>query len=126
MLQPLGLVGPLLVLKGRDRARVVGSEPLVVVVHRAIPLEVGNGDDRLVDWELLVICTETMALGVWIGEQTGLQDRVCRWFDTGNKVRGRESRLFNLSEIVLGILIEDNLPKLTEGEVLMRPDFGEV
>ena len=68
VLHPLGLVWPLLVLKGRDRAWVVGSEPLVVVVRRTVPLEVGDGNGRLVDWELLVIYTETMAMGVGVGE----------------------------------------------------------
>lgn len=124
MLEPLSLVWPRLVLKGRDRARVVGSEPLVVVIPRATPLEVGDRNDRLVDRELLVIHTETMAVSIRVGEQTGLQDRICRWLDTGNKVRGRESSLLNLSEVVLGVLVKNNLPKLAEGEVLMGPDLG--
>jgi len=126
MFQPLGLVRPLLVLKRRDRARVIGSETLVVVVRRAVSFEVGNRNDWLVDWELLIIHTETIAMSVRVGEQTGLQDRICRWFDTRNKVRGRESGLLNLGEVVLGVLVENNLPKLAEGEVLVRPDLGEV
>ena len=48
MTQPLGLVWPLLVLKGRDRARVGEPEPLVVEVRRVIPLEIGDSNDRLV------------------------------------------------------------------------------
>lgn len=76
MLQPLGLVWLLPVLKGRDRTRVVWSETLVVVVRRAVPLEIGDGNDRLVDWELLVVHAKTMTVGIGVGEQAGLQDRV--------------------------------------------------
>lgn len=76
VLEPLGLVWPLFVLKGRDRARVVGPGALIVVARRAVPLEVCDWDDRLVCWELLVVHTETMTVGVWVREKTGLQDRV--------------------------------------------------
>ena len=41
-------------------------------------------------------------------------------------MRGRESRLLDLSKVILGIFIENNLPKLAEGEVLVRPDLSEV
>ena len=41
-------------------------------------------------------------------------------------MRRRESRLLDLGEVVLGVLIENDLPELAEREVLVRPDFGEV
>ena len=124
MPQPLCLIRPLLVLKRRDRARVVGSEPLVVIIRRTIPVEVGDRNDRLVDRELLVIHPETMAMSIRVGEQTGLQDRICRWLDTGNKMRGRESSLLDLGEVVLGVLIENDLSKFAEGEIFVGPDLG--
>ena len=117
--QPLRLVWPLRVLKGRDRARVVGSEALVVVIRRTVPLEVCDRNDRLIDRELLVIHTETMAVSVGVGEQAGLQNRVCRWLDTGNRVRRRESSLLDLSEVVFGVLVKNDLSKLAEGEILV-------
>jgi len=126
VLQPLNLVRPLFILEGRDSALVVGSEALVIVVRRTIPLEVSDGYDRPVDWELLVVHPKTVTVGIGVGEQTGLQDRICRWLDTGNKMRRRESRLLDLSEVVLGVLVENNLPKRTKGELSVRPDLGEV
>ena len=126
VLHPLSLVWSLFVLKGGDRAWVVGSGPLVVVVRRTVPLEIGDRNDRLVDWELLVVHAKTMAVGVWVGKQAGLQDRVSRWLDTRDKVGGRESSLLDLSEVVLGVLIENDLPELAEGEVFVRPDLGEI
>ena len=88
MLQPLCLVRPLLVLERRDRARVVGPEPLVVIIRRTVPMEVCDRNDRLVDRELLVIHPKTMAVSIRVGEQAGLQDRICGWLDTGDEVRG--------------------------------------
>ena len=76
MLHPFSLVRPLLILKRIDRARVVWSRTLIVVARRAVPLEVGDGNNRLVDWELLVVHTEAMTVGIGVREQTGLQDRV--------------------------------------------------
>ena len=68
VLHPLGLVWSLLVLKGSDRAWIVWTEPLVVVVPRTVPLEVGNWDGRLVDWELLVVHTEAVSVSVGVGK----------------------------------------------------------
>lgn len=126
VLQPFRLVWPLLVPKGANRAWVMGSETLVIIICRSVSLKVGDGDYRLVDRELLVVHAKTMTLGIGVGEQTSLKDRICRWLDSGDKMGGRESNLFNLSEVVLGVLVEHEFPKLAEREVLLRPDLGEV
>lgn len=64
MLEQLGFVRARLILKRRDRARVVGSEPLVVKIRRTISVEVCGGNDGPVDRELLVIHAKTVALSV--------------------------------------------------------------
>ena len=65
-------------LNGLDGAEVVGTGALVVKGHATVTLEVaadvaGAGG---VDGELLVVDANTVAVGVWVGEETGLEDRV--------------------------------------------------
>ena len=103
---------------------IIGSETLVVIISRSIPLKVGDGDYGFVDWELLVIYAKSVTLGIGVGEQTGLQDRICRWLDTRNKMGGRESSLFNLSKVVLGILVENDSSEWTERKFMVWPDLG--
>ena len=126
VLEHLCLVRARLILKRRDRARVVGSEPLVVVIRRTISMEIGDRNDGFVDRELLVIHAETVAVSVRVREQTGLQDWIRRRLDTRNKVRRREGRLLDLCEVILGVLVEDKLSELAEREVLVGPDLGQV
>lgn len=41
-------------------------------------------------------------------------------------MRGGESGLFDLCEVVLGILVERELAETAEGHFALRPDFGQV
>lgn len=75
------------ICKGLNTALVVGSAPLRMEGHRTITLEVGNFGDGCVDWQLLVVHAETMTMGVWVREQTGLKDRIGRRLDVWNEVR---------------------------------------
>ena len=128
VLQPLLLVWPAGVPEGTDRAWVIGSRSLVFISSRSIPLEVGDGDRgcRFVYRELLKVHAKAMTLCNGVNEQTSLQDRISRWFDALNKVRGRESCLFNLSEVILGVFVEDDFPKLAERIIRILPDLGEI
>jgi hypothetical protein len=76
-----------------DGALVVGPVALVDERHRSIALEVGDGNDRSVDGELLVVGTETVAVGVGVGEETGLEDGVGGRLDIGDHVGGRKGGL---------------------------------
>ena len=58
--------------------------------------EVGNVRNWAVHWELLVIRSKTVAVGIRVGEQTGLEDWISTRLDTWNQVRRRESRLLDL------------------------------
>ena len=77
-----------LVLERQDAALVVRARALVVERHESVALEVRNGCDRRIDRQLAVVRAQTMAVGVGVGEQTGLEDGVRRGLDTGDKVRG--------------------------------------
>jgi len=70
------LVRLLLVSQRRDRALIVGTRTLVVVGGGTVALEVGDGDDRCVNGQLLVVHTQTVTVGIGVGEETGLEDGV--------------------------------------------------
>lgn len=81
------------VRQGSDGALVVGARTLVVDGHEAVALEVGNRNNGLVNRNLCVVDTKTVTVGVWVGEETRLQDRVRGRLEVGNGVGGRESSL---------------------------------
>lgn len=87
--------GPLTsgVRKRLDSALVIGAVALRNEGSRTVTLEVGNGCHGRVNRKLLVVDTETVAVGVRVREQARLQDRVCGRFDVGNHVRRREGSL---------------------------------
>jgi hypothetical protein len=72
---------------------VAGASALVINCHETIALEVGNRYNRCVDRDLRVVHTETVAVGIWVGEETRLQDRVGRRLEVGDGVRRREGSL---------------------------------
>lgn len=84
---------PSSILQRLDAALVVGTATLRNEGSRTIALEVVDGDDRCVDRELLVVDTETVAVGIRVGEETGLKNRIGRWLDVWDKVRRRECSL---------------------------------
>lgn len=47
-----------------------------------------EGSEGSVDGNLLVVDAETVAVGVWVGEETRLKDWVSGWLDAWDHVRG--------------------------------------
>ena len=66
----------------------------------------------------------TMCIG--IREETRLQDGIGRGFDTGNQVRGRESRLFDFGEVIDGVLVKGHFTESAEWDFALGPDFGQI
>jgi hypothetical protein len=79
--------------QGVNAALVVGAAALGNVGSGTIPLEVVDRDDRRVDGELLIVDTKTVAMGVGVREEPGLEDGICRGLDVGDEMRRRESGL---------------------------------
>jgi hypothetical protein len=97
---------------------------------------------RSVDGDLLVVDAEAVALGVGVGEEAGLEDRVSGGFDAGHQVGWGEGDLFDFGEVVLGlrgvsinmliseagrwdyIAVESEFADLSERDVFLGPDFG--
>ena len=67
-----------------------------------------------------------MAVGIGVGEEAGLQDRVGGGLDAGNKVAWVESNLLDLGEIVDGIFVKGKRADLATWELLLRPDMCEI
>lgn len=128
--------GPLLVLLASlqglvvvrtEGGGVVGVGSVVTVhVHVAITVPGAERAERAVDGDLLVVAAQTVALGVGVGEEAGLQDWVGRGLDARNHVRRREGGLLNLGEVVLGVLVESELAEAAQRDLTLRPDLGQV
>lgn len=128
--------GPLLVLlAGLDGAefqraeggRVVWVCAIVAVDgHGAVTLVRVECAQRAVDGDLLVVYAQTVAVGVGIGEEAGLEDWVGRGLGAGDHVRGGEGGLLNLRKVVLGVLVEGDAAEFAEGDFTLRPDLGQV
>lgn len=115
------------VREGSEAGRVVRVRAIVAVhIHRAVTLEGVERLQRAVDGDLLVVDTQAVAVGVWVREETRLQDRVGRRLDTRDHVRGRERHLLDLSEVVLRVLVQSDLAKAAQRHLSLRPDLGQV
>ena len=92
-----GSAGPLLILVGSfDRLVghmtilpwVVGVGAVVAVhCHSTVSLVRVKGSERCVDRNLLVVNTQSVAMGIWVREETRLEDWVGRRFNTRYQVR---------------------------------------
>ena len=126
--------GPLLVfLRGLDGlighvavgGWVVGVRAVVAVDgHYAVTLVWVESAEGLVNGDLLVVHTEAVAMGIWIGEETRLQDGIGRWFNAGNHVTGGESDLFDFREVVLGVSVEGEFAKGSQWNLSLWPNLG--
>lgn len=109
-----------------DATLVVGSVALRDEGHEAIALEVGDGDDGCIDRELLVVHTETVTVGIWVREETGLEDWISRGFDVRDSVGRREGGLLDLCKVILGVFVQDELADWAKWELGVWPDLGEI
>ena len=94
--------------------------------RKAVALEVRNRDNGRVDWELLIIGAETVAVGIRIREQPTLQDWVRAKFDAGYDVGRRKCGLLDLRKVILRVLVQYELADGAEREILVWPNFGQV
>ena len=117
-----GLVGHVAVGAG-----VVGVGAVVAVDgHDAVALVGVECAQGLVDGDLLVVDAEAVAVGVWVAEEAGLQDRVGRGFDAGDHVGWGEGHLFDFGEVIFRVLVQCELAERAEGHFALGPDFGEI
>lgn len=99
---------------------------VAVDVHGSITLEGVESLERRIDGDLLVVDTQTVAVGIGVGEQARLQDGVGGRLNTWNQVRRRESNLLNLGEVVLDVSVQGELAEWSQRHVLLGPDLGQI
>ena len=111
-----------------DGGEIVGPGALVVECHVAVTLEVGNSvfGPGGVDRKLLVVDADTVAVGVRVGKQTGLQDWIGGRLKTGHHVSRIVGDLLDLGKVVLRVLIELKNADFAKWELLVRPDVCQV
>lgn len=99
-------------LDGLDTGEISGSSSLIVESHGTIALKVARcvRGGRLIDWKLLVVGTNTVAVRVRVREQSGLEYRVGRGFYAWDHVSRVEGRLLNLSKVILQKINSDMIP----------------
>jgi hypothetical protein len=89
------------------RLIVSGSAVVTIDLHEAISLVVSDsGSVRTIYWDLIVVGSESVSVGVWVGEESSLEHLVVGGLDAGNQVGGRESGLLDFSEVVFGVPVE--------------------
>ena len=116
-----------LILQGTKSGGVVRVGAVVALdVHVAVTVPGAEGLERAVNGDLLVVTAETVAVGIRVGEETGLEDGVGGRLDTGDHVGRREGGLLDFCEVVLRVTIEGELSEAAEGHFGLRPDLGEV
>ena len=116
-----------LVLQGAEGGGVVGVGAVVAVdVHDAVAVPGAEGLEGAVDGNLLGVSAQTVTVGVWVGEEAGLEDGVGGGLDAGDHVGGGEGGLFDLCEVVFGVLVQGESAETTEGHFGLRPDLGQV
>lgn len=107
---------------------VVWSAALVAINgHGTVSLAVGKLDSVwAVDWDLLVVDTESVSVSVRVREESSLEHLVLRWLNTWTHMAWSESRLLSFSEVVFRVSVEDEFTNVDEWVVTMWPDLGNI
>lgn len=110
------------------RGNVIWSGAQVTVdSHQTVShVRVVNLGVWAVDRNLLVVNTQSVSVGVWVREQSGLQHWVSRWLHVRNSVRRREGSLLNIGKVVGWVLVQHQLTESSHWVVLVWPDLGQV
>lgn len=125
-----GAQGEALVLDGASEAvgLVVGGGSLVAInAHRAVSLVVGDsGSERAVDGDLVIVGSESVSVGVGVGEESALEHSVVGGLNAWNHVAWGEGGLLGLGEVVLGVAVQHQLADWEARVISVRPDLGHI
>ena len=111
-----------------EAVRLIGDTPgRNVLALDAVALEVAHRAARPVDLELVKIRpAEANELGVGVGEQAALQQRIVGEVDARHDVSGVEGDLLGLGEEVVDVAVEHHLADDLEWDVLFRDQLGGI
>lgn len=99
-----------------------------VDVHGTISETVGSHGraEWTVNWNLIVICTKSVSVGIDVVKQPSLQQPVIRWLYPRYHMGWGEGHLLCLCMEVINVLIQSELSNFDERVVTMRPYFSGV
>lgn len=112
-----------------DRVWLIVRSTATVAVHShwsISKVRVQLASQRGIDWNLGIVGTETMSMGVIVREQSTLQHLIGRWFNTRNEIGRRERRLLRLGKIILRITVQYHATHGDERIVLLGPNLGDI
>ena len=78
-----------------------------------------------IDWDLSIIDSKVIALGITIGEESSLEYFVWRKTYFWHNLNRIKSRLFNFCKIILWVTVEFQNTIFNERTILVTPDFGQ-
>lgn len=109
----------------RGRVARVGT---VVPIHDhcAIALKWVECIQGPVDRDLGIVDPEPVTVGIRVGEEPRLEDRVGRGFDAWHQMRGGEGDLLHLGKVILRVAVQGELAHGSQGDLALRPYFGQV
>jgi len=67
-----------------------------------------------------------VSVGIWVREESTLEDWVGRWLKTRYEMGWVVSSLLDLGEVVLDVSVESQLSELAKRELGVWPDLGEI
>jgi len=107
---------------------VVGFGALVSVdIHETITMVIiWSGSEWAIDWDLVIVNSKSMSVGVRVGEKTSLKHSVSRGFNSWDQMSRAESRLLNFSEVVFWVLVQNHFPEGDQWIIAMWPHLGHV
>jgi len=107
---------------------VVGSVTLVSIdLHETISLSIDDtASVGAVNGDLLIVNTESVSVGIGIGEKSSLEHLIGGGLNAGNHMDGGEGRLFDFSEIVVGVSVQNHLTDFNQGIVTVGPNLGDI
>ena len=106
---------------------VVGAALVDRLAMEGVALVVVERAQRAVDRDLVEVRpTETQQLGVGVGEQPALQQRVVGEVDARHDMADVEGGLLGLGEEVVRVAVEGHLAELLHRHQLLGDDFGRV
>lgn len=81
---------------------------------------------RAIDWNLDVVCSQSMSMSVRIRKESSLEHFISRWFNTRYKVSRWKSTLFSFSKVVFRVSVEDHFSYWNQWIICLRPNFGYI
>ena len=106
---------------------VTRSATLIAVnPHQTIAMEAVNRAAGSINRDEVMIDSQTVTLGITVGEKPALQHLIRRETDTRHDIGRIESRLFNIGKIVFRIAVKFQDTYLNQGIILVIPDLGQV